>query len=168
MKNAVSRRKIVFLVGILAWALPGLAAAADFTVGKIEIRNPWTRATPRGSHVAGAYMTITNNGSSPDRLVGGSMVGAAQFQVHRMIEEEGVAKMRPVEGGLEIKPGETVELKPSSYHIMVMGLEQPLQQGLAVKGTLVFEKAGKLDVEFSVLPIGATTGGQPMTMPGMH
>ena len=64
--------------------------------------------------------------------------------------------MRPVEGGLEIKPGESVELKPGSFHVMFMGLKQPLEKGQQVKGTLEFEKAGKVDVEYTVEAIGAT------------
>jgi copper(I)-binding protein len=68
----------------------------------------------------------------------------------------GVAKMRPVEGGLEIKPGETVEFKPGSFHVMLMALKQPLQKGEKVKGTLEFEKAGKVDIEYAVEALGAT------------
>jgi copper(I)-binding protein len=72
-----------------------------------------------------------------------------------MVMEQGVAKMRPVEGGLEIKPGETVELKPGSFHVMLTGLTQPLEKGQKVKATLRFEKAGKVDVEYSVEAAGA-------------
>src|SRR5262249_207740 len=64
--------------------------------------------------------------------------------------------MRPVEGGLEIKPGETIELKPGSLHAMLVGLKQPLQKGQTVKGTLEFEKAGKVDIEYAVEALGAT------------
>ena len=62
--------------------------------------------------------------------------------------------------GLEIEPGKTVELKPGSYHIMFMDLKEPLKQGASVKGTLVFEKAGKVDVEYQVAPIGAADSGE--------
>jgi len=91
-----------------------------------------------------------------DRLVGGSAAAAGRFEVHRMVMEQGVAKMRPVEFGLEIKPGETVELKPGSFHVMLTGLKQPLQKGEKIKGTLQFEKAGKIDIEYSVEDVGAT------------
>jgi copper(I)-binding protein len=101
-------------------------------------------------------MSISNKGSAPDRLVGGSAAVAGQFEVHSMVMEQGVAKMRPVEGGLEIKPGETVELKPGSLHVMLTGLKQPLQKGQKVKGTLQFEKAGKVDIEYAVEALGAT------------
>jgi periplasmic copper chaperone A len=87
--------------------------------------------------------------------VGGSTSAASGFEVHSMVMEQGVAKMRPVEGGLEIKPGETVELKPGSFHVMLTGLTQPLEKGQRVKATLQFEKAGKVDVEYSVEAAGA-------------
>ena len=74
-----------------------------------------------------------------------------------MTMEQGVARMRPVEGGLEIKPGETVELKPGSFHVMLMGLKQPLEKGQKVKGTLEFEKAGKVEIEYAVEAVGATS-----------
>lgn len=132
------------------------ARAEDYSIGTLQIGNPWTRATPKGSTVAGGYMKITNKGSAPDRLVGGSAAVAGRFEVHSMVMEQGVAKMRPVEGGLEIKPGETVELKPGSLHVMLMGLKQPLEKGQKVKGTLEFEKAGKVDIEYAVEALGVS------------
>jgi len=160
MHRAICRGHIALAfasVVVAALALSaGSAAAENYGSGSIEIANPWTRATPKGATVAGAYMTITNKGSMADRLVGGSAAAAGRFEVHRMVMEQGVAKMRPVEFGLEIKPGETVELKPGSFHVMLTGLKQPLQKGEKIKGTLQFEKAGKIDIEYSVEDVGAT------------
>src|SRR5262245_37870302 len=132
------------------------ATAADFTVGNIQIGNPWTRATPKGADVAGGYMKITNKGSIPDSLVGGSSDAADRFEVHQMSMVDGVMRMRPLARGLDVKPGETVELKPGSFHIMLMGLKQPLEKGQRLKGTLTFEKAGEVAIEYSVEAIGAT------------
>ena len=58
--------------------------------------------------------------------------------------ENDVMRMKQVEGGLEIKPGATVELKPGGYHLMFMDLKEPLKEGQTIKGTLVFEKAGSV------------------------
>jgi copper(I)-binding protein len=135
------------------------AAALDYTLGSLHIENPWARATPKGAAVAGAYMRITNKGTVADRLIGGSAVVAGRFEIHEMKMEQGVMKMRPLSAGLEIKPGETVELKPGSYHVMMMGLKSPLEKGQRVKGTLQFEKAGKIDVEYMVEAIGTTAPG---------
>jgi periplasmic copper chaperone A len=151
----MTRKVLVLAVALSIWA--GGAVAEDYSAGTIQIGKPWTRATPKGATVAGGYMTISNKGSAPDRLLGGSAAVAGRFEIHSMVTEQGVAKMRPVEGGLEIKPGETVELKPGSFHAMLMGLQQPLQKGQKVKGTLEFEKAGKVDIEYAVEALGATS-----------
>ena len=137
--------------------LAGAASAEDYTLGTIRIQNPWTRATPKGADIAGAYMIISNKGTASDRLIGGSTPVAGRFEFHRMLTEQGVMKMRPVEGGLEIKAGQTVEFKPGSYHVMMMGLKQPLEKDQRVKATLEFEKAGKIDIEYSVEAMGAAS-----------
>lgn len=130
-----------------------------YKLGSLTIEAPWARATPGGAKVAGGFMKITNNGKEPDRLVGGTVPFAGRFEVHEMAVDGGVMKMRQLSKGLEIKPGESVELKPGGYHVMFMDLTSGLKEGDAVKGTLVFEKAGKVDVEYKVGPIG---GGAPM------
>jgi hypothetical protein len=76
-----------------------------------------------------------------------------------MTMDNGVMKMRPVEGGLEIKPGETVTLKPSSLHVMLTNLTHPLEQGQGVKLTLKFEHAGTVAVEYPIAGIGAAAPG---------
>src|SRR6266403_3791216 len=126
------------------------AHAGDYKAGPLDISDPWSRATPKGSSVAAGYMKITNNGSTPDRLTSGSSDVASKFEVHEMKMEDGVAKMRPVKGGLEIKPGETVELKPGSFHVMFVDLKKPLSAGDQFKATLVFEKAGSVDIDYDV------------------
>ena len=143
------------------------AVAHEYTVGSLHIGHPWSRATPKGATIGAGYLKITNNGTVPDRLLGGSSEAAKSFELHVMSMENGVMKMRPVEGGIEIKPGETVEFKPESYHVMFVGLKEPLVQGHRVKATLDFEKAGKVAVEFVVESIGARQGNDDHAMPGM-
>src|SRR5690242_7906684 len=90
----------------------GEACAHGYKLGSLEIAHPWSRATPKGASVGAGYLKITNSGTAPDRLMGGTVAVAKRFEVHEMKTENGVAKMRPVVGGLEIKPGATVELGP--------------------------------------------------------
>ena len=135
------------------------AAAGDYDVGLIHISQPWSRATPKGASAAAGYMTITNKGSEPDRVNCVASDASAQCQIHSMTMEGGVMKMRPVDGGLEIKPGESVTLKPGAYHMMFLSLKHPLEQGGRVKATLKFDHAGTIDVEFPVLAIGAAAPG---------
>ena len=149
-------RAVLFAAAIVL--VGGMAAAETYSAGGLQIGNPWARATPSGASVGAGYLTITNKGTEPDRLVGGSAAPASRFEVHTTIMEQGVAKMRPVTA-LEIKPGETVELKPGGMHVMFMGLKQPLKQGQKLKGTLVFEKAGTVAIEFTVQAVGAPAPG---------
>ena len=139
-------------------ASPG-AAPQTYKVDNLVVTAPWARATPKGAPVAGGYLSVTNNGSEPDRLVGGSFAAAGRFEVHEMKMEGGVMKMRPLANGIEIKPGETVELKPGGYHLMFMGLKQQLKAGETVKGTLEFAKAGKVEVSYPVRAQGSPGAG---------
>ena len=159
--------RISFMIAVAVSALIAAPAQAkDFTVGALKISAPWSRATPKGASVGGGYMTITNTGSAPDRLIGGSTDIASRFEVHEMKMENGVMKMRLVKGGIEIKPGQTVTLDPNGYHVMLVGLKHQLMQGRHFKGTLEFAKAGKVEVDFSIAGIGAMKGGAD-AMPGM-
>src|SRR5262245_28121050 len=131
----------MFLFAIIM-AFAGPALAHDYNVGSLNIGHPWARATPKGAAVAGGYLKITNKGKEADRLIGGSAEFAGRFEIHEMSDEGGVMKMRHLPKGIEIKPGETVELKPGSIHVMFMDLKTPLvkDQKPRPKGTLVFEK----------------------------
>jgi copper(I)-binding protein len=147
--------KSIFGIVLILTLTAGDAVAEEFKVGSLVVENPWARETPKGATVGGAYLEIKNNGAVPDRLIGGSVNVAKQFQVHNMTMENGVSKMREVTGGLEIKPGATVKLEPGSSHVMLVGLTQPLRAGEKVHGTLKFEHAGTIDIEYPVLGIGA-------------
>jgi copper(I)-binding protein len=164
-------RLAIFIAAMLAAALALPAHAGDTVAGSVKISAPWTRATPKGAQVGAGYMTITNKGSAPDRLVGGASEVASDFEIHEMRMDNGVMRMRQITNGLEIKPGQSVELKPGGNHVMFLGLKQPLAQGEHVKATLAFEKAGKVDIDFTVESIGAespgSAGGSNRAMPGM-
>ena len=144
----------MLVAGVIA--LSSSAHANDYKVGALEIDHPWSRAVPKGATVAAGYLTIKNTGTEPDRLVSGSTPVAGKFEIHEMSMDKGVMRMRPVPAGIVIKPGETVELKPQSMHIMMMGLKQPIEKGKPFKGSLVFEKAGAVEVDFAVEGVGAT------------
>lgn len=141
-----------------------LAAATDAMAqmsgmvhaGDLMISTAWTRATPPGAKVAGGYLTISNGGKTADRLTGGSFEGGGRIEVHEMSMNDGVMKMRALDGGLEIKPGATATLAPGGYHLMMLDLTKPLAKGDKVKAHLTFEKAGAVDVDFDVNAVGAT------------
>jgi copper(I)-binding protein len=164
------KRSSLIAAVLVAAALAMPAQAQDVAIGSIKISNPWARATPKGASVGGGYMKITNTGTTPDRLVGGTTGVANQFEIHEMSMDNGVMKMRLLPNGIEIQPGQTVTLAPGGYHVMLMGLKEQLKQGDRFKATLEFAKAGKVDVEFMVEGIATQSppaAGAGHSMPGM-
>ena len=131
------------------------AWARDYKLGSLEIIQPWTRATPATAQSAGGFLTITNKGTTPDRLVTVRSPVSAKVEVHEVRMENNVMKMRELDKGLEIAPGATVMLKPGGFHIMFMGLKAPVAKDSQVPVTLVFEKAGSIDIELKAAAIGA-------------
>lgn len=153
--------RTAFVAG-LTTALPAVsglvvepAAAHEFKAGELLLKHPWTRATAKGAEMGGGFVTIVNSGTQPDKLVGASFALAGRAEVHEMKMEGDVMKMRQLDGGLDIPAGATVELKPGSYHLMFMKLTAQLEAGTKVKGSLIFEKAGEVPVEFAVEAIDA-------------
>lgn len=140
---------------IVAASEGATAATPSAKQGSLVVERPWMRATPNGAKVAGGYVRITNAGGEPDRLISTSIPIAGRGEVHEMSMDGGVMRMRPVEGGLEIRPGQTVELRPGGYHLMFMDLTSGPKEGDEIRGSLVFEKAGRIDVVFGVAGIGA-------------
>lgn len=153
-------------LGILAFTMMLLFAmtqgllAHEFKTGDIEIVHPWSRATPDGAKVAAGYISLKNEGTEADRLVSATGAIAGKTEVHEMaVDANGIMTMRPVEGGIEIPAGATVELKPGGIHIMFMNLKQGVKEGEKFAGTLTFEKAGSIEVEFDVQAIGGDVSG---------
>jgi copper(I)-binding protein len=171
-RAATARRRfagLACLIALLAVVLSPSAIAQHHsgggpakTVGSLSVAEPWTRATPGGAKVGGGYLKITNSGREADRLTGASLPQAGRVEIHEMTTVDGVARMRPLDG-LEIKPGQTVELKPGGLHLMFMDLSSGLKAGESIKGTLTFEKAGAVDVTFRVAPAGSQN-----SQPGAH
>jgi copper(I)-binding protein len=151
------RLTLAALVAVLA--LP--ASALDYKLGAIEIVQPWTRATPPTAESGGGYLVVKNTGTTPDRLIAVKSPAADKVEIHEMKMDGNIMRMREVEKGIEIPPGATVELKPGGFHVMFMGLRAPFAKDAKVPLTLVFEKAGSIDVDLMVQAMGA----QP---PSMH
>jgi periplasmic copper chaperone A len=156
-----------FLTLALALALSAAPTLAqEFKGGDIVIEQPWARATPKGAEVGSGYLTIQNKGAAPDRLTGGS-ADFATVEVHQMSSANGVSQMRELKDGLAIPAHGSVGFSPGGYHLMFTHLTHPLTKGESVKATLNFEHAGPIDVEFSVMGIGASGTGAMKGMGGM-
>lgn len=150
-----------FVALAFALALIGLAppaAAHEYKLGALEIIHPWARASIGKARSGAAYLAIANNGTTPDRLIGVQTPAAKKAHLHESVMENGVMKMRPVEG-IDIAPGDAAVLEPGGFHIMLMGLKAPLVEGTRFPMTLVFEKAGRIAVEVAVQKAAAMKAG---------
>jgi copper(I)-binding protein len=139
-------------------AAANVASAQEFRLGDIVISNPWSRATPQGAKVGAGYLVIENRGTRPDRLLGGSVEDAVRFEIHDVVVENGVMKMRELKD-IELPPGGSIEAKPGGRHIMFVGLGHPLAAGEKARGALQFEHAGMVEVVFEVVAMGAPPPG---------
>jgi periplasmic copper chaperone A len=143
-----------------------LIAATSFAFAQdasIQIEQPWSRATPAGASTGAVYLTVTNKSHDADRLLGASSDVADKSQIHEMKVVNGIMEMREVSGGLRVPAGGSIELKPGSYHVMLIGLKKPFKAGETIPLTLDFEKAGKISI---TVPIRAMGAGHD-DMPGM-
>lgn len=174
-RRTIARGGIAALAvfAIMPLLRPGAAAAAEYELGSLQITQPWARATPKGAASGAAYLTVKNTGTKPARLHCVSSNSAAKCQIHEMSMDGGVMRMRPVVGGLEIKPGQTVTLKPGGYHMMLTGLKAPLQEGKMLEATMEGEGGATAQVEFPIAGVGApgpsaaAGGGMKMQGSGM-
>jgi len=157
---------------IAATSLPLREAHAqssnETSLGDLSIGQPWSRATPGSAPVAGGYFSVANKSASPDRLVGVATDLATKAEVHEMAMANGVMTMRQVAGGLPVPANGAVELKPGGFHIMFMGLKHGLKEGDTFKATLQFEKAGPVEVTFTVGGIAAAKAPEPPGHDHMH
>lgn len=132
MKTVLSFRSICVAAAMAGLGLSALAQSVD-------VQGAWARATVQGQTATGAFMTLTAKANT--RLVGASSPVAGVAEVHEMVMDGGVMKMRAVAGGLELPAGKAVELKPGSYHVMLMDLKLPVQKDTAIPLTLTFKNA---------------------------
>ena len=155
----------VMIVGVASITAGGSApvAAHSFDNGLLHIEHPWTRVTPPGARTAAFYFEIENKGDKSDRLLAVEGDVADQLSLHNHIMDNGIARMRPVDG-IEIPAKGKVGLKPGGLHVMATGMRRSLTEMDRVSLTLVFKNAGRVQVEAAVEPLGKKEGGHE----GMH
>lgn len=149
----------------------GLAAALILVAGPawagdISIEEPFARASPGLAQAGAAFMTLRNAGQTPDRLIKAEAPVSERTELHTVTRDGDVLRMRAVEA-IDIPAGGEAQLKPGGYHVMFLGLKEPLKEGASVPLTLTFEKAGVVRVEVPVKAAGAGAPTAPGTMPNM-
>lgn len=151
------RTLLISAVILAALMSPASSAFAHgFETSELEIIHPFLRATPPGAKTGAGYVIIRNNGTTSDRLLGIETEAAERVEFHQSVVEEGIAKMRPIEGGIEIPAGGEYRLGADGSHAMLIGLTAQIGLGFLVDATLIFEKAGRVPITFEVEPPGAT------------
>ena len=145
--------RIVTLGGLMLAATA--SSAHDFKAGSIEISHPFARATTSAMPNGAAYMVLTNRGTTADRLLSATTPVAAEVMLHMNVKSGDVIEMRHV-ATLDLPAGQKAELSPAgAFHLMLMGLKQPLKLGTVFPLTLVFEKAGATQVTVTVERAGS-------------
>jgi hypothetical protein len=146
-------KQYVFASVLTLVAFHGMATgeAHETKIGNLVISHPWSRQSPMAADVAAGFFSITNNGKEDDRLIKATAEITLKVQLHDMKLENDVMKMIELPEGIPVPAGKTVELKPKSLHVMFLDLKNPVMEGEEIKGTLVFEKAGTVEVEFEVM-----------------
>jgi copper(I)-binding protein len=157
-------KRLVVAAALLAVSgLPVLAA-------DVEVSAPFVRAAPMAGGTGAAFLTIVNHGGA-DRLVAAESGVAKTVELHTHIKDGDIMRMRKVDA-IAVPDHGQAELKPGGDHVMLIGLHEALKEGTEVPLTLVFEKAGRIEIKAPVAPMGAmmAPGGQmaPMMGQGHH
>ncbi|MBJ3784705.1 copper chaperone PCu(A)C [Devosia sediminis] len=125
------------------------------SLGDLQIADAFSRATLPGASVAGAYFTILNTGTKPDRLLGATTPKAARITAHGMQVDNQIMRMRQTADGIDIPAGATTRLEPGGLHLMMEDLVEPVVEGETVPITLTFETSGTVTVNLEVLGFAA-------------
>lgn len=129
--------------------LPSSGLSQDYRIGSLAVDQAWARESPPTVTNGAAFMTITNRGTSTDRLMSADAEVSERVELHTHLMDQGVMRMRQVDS-IELKPGEVTELKPGGLHVMFIGLKAPFKAGQQVPVTLRFERGGNLEIEVPV------------------
>jgi copper(I)-binding protein len=127
-------------------------------LGDLAIAKPWARIGTRTPGVVGGYFVLVNRGSEPDRLVSAASPAADSVTIHAIRVVGAEIRVRPLPDGLAIPAGTTLELKPRGYHLQLTGLKQPPAVGADLAVTVVFQKAGRVDLTLRVEDSGLVGG----------
>ena len=145
----------------LTATLAGSAAAADFNVAGLELNDLWVRASVPGQSNGAGYLQINNSSATADRLISAESDAATRTELHSVLNEDGVAKMRQV-SGVDIPAQGSASLAPGGFHVMFLQLTGPFKQGSIVPVVLKFKNAGEIRVNFTVKPSTYNPGNHAM------
>jgi hypothetical protein len=116
----------------------------------VAVADAWALVSPKGSKVAAGYFIVANGGIESDRLIAAKSPRAARTEIHEIALDGNVAKMRPLDNGIEVPSGGSTTLQEDGLHVMFLDVDAPFTEGETIPVTLIFEKAGHVDVTMKV------------------
>jgi copper(I)-binding protein len=150
-KKHLSALAFTLLTGLTSFGMSSFAMATELVAGDLKLTAPWIRASVPGQVNGAGYVQINNQAAQADRLISATTNGVNRVELHTIINENGVAKMREVPG-IDVPASGVVKLMPGGFHIMFLGLSAPFKADTTVPVTLKFEKAGEVKVNFEIKP----------------
>jgi copper(I)-binding protein len=154
------RRSLLGCSIAIAMALARGGQAHEVKWGALDIFHPSAPAAATEAKNAVVFMTIDNRGAAPDRLLGAESPVVERVELHRHETDNGSIEMRPVDA-VDLPSGASVKLTASGVHLMLVGLRQALVEYGTFPMTLIFEDAGRVDVEIQIDEAGATEPSHP-------
>lgn len=158
MKNLIFFLKSLFTALVLATSTVAWAQSGP---NPLNLTDPWLRASVPGQKNGAGYVTIHNTGAKPYALVSVESDRADRVELHTIVRDNGVAKMREVKE-INVPAAGSVKLEPGSYHIMFIGLRTPFETGEEIPLKLDFEGGHQRTVPFKVMPPTYIGSGQKM------
>jgi copper(I)-binding protein len=156
---------LLFIAALMSTAFAVEKTSGPWKLGDIVVQQAWARVVPGGARTGAVYLTLHNKSAYEDLLLAVDSAAAQTTALHESKIEEGVAKMVPVPGGLNLPSHGEVVMQPGGIHIMMTGLSGALEPGSILPVRMIFRDAGALDFEVPVLPLGA---GDPAAEHNSH
>lgn len=152
-----------FLLGMASLSTPTLSwgrqamggPLGPWEFGNVTVEQAWARVNPGSAKTGAIYLTIHNKADADDFLLAVDSAVAKTTAIHESMVQDGISKMTPIPGGLNMPSHGEVVMRPGGIHIMLAGLVAPLKPGDRLPVRMVFRDAGPLDLEVPIIPIGA-------------
>jgi len=151
------------LTGLLFASLLPLTSVSVAGDSGVSVENPYARAVPPTARNSGAFMLIRNTSDEPRKVVDAKSDVSNVTELHDHIHDNGVMRMRRVEA-IAVPAGGSVELKPGSYHVMLIDLKAPLKADDPVHIDLTLDDGTVLPIDLKARSVMGNMGN----MGGMH
>ncbi|MFD2112499.1 copper chaperone PCu(A)C [Thiorhodococcus fuscus] len=137
-------RSLRSIIAVLVASLSFAVFAAD-----VEVADPYARAVPPGQPNSAVFMTLSNPSQQDRVLVGAESSVAETVELHTHIQADGMMQMRRIER-IDLPAGQSVELAPGGLHVMLIGLQHPLDPEATIDLTLVFDDGDRMALKVPV------------------